>query len=337
MKSAAVRKRKIVAPPADGQHRVQQQLRDALHDEHPGHDRGGPKQEANRRRDHGGGDEDRRQILPADLAVDEDADDERVEHGDDRRFRGRHHPAQDAAEDDDGQPERDERIDDHTPDLGQVHAHGGVDAAPLGVVVDPRHDRYRQDDRPQEARRKQRGHRDIAHGADHDHEDAGRDEDPHRGRRRHHGHRLLGAIAGAEHGGDHRGADGRDVGHRGAGDSREHVLGDDDRHRQPAADPAHQRLGETHEPHRDASRLHKRAGQDEQRDGEQHERVHTLERLLEHGEHRVPAVPHQRPSTAAMPTAKATGTARSRRTTKASAVRRTITGGARDRAARTGP
>src|SRR5215470_4226540 len=56
-----------------------------------------------------------------------------------------------------------------------------------------------------------------------------------------------------------------------------------------AADPAHEHLGEPDEADGDAARLHQRARQDEERDGEQHEGVHALEGLLhDHGQRVLP-------------------------------------------------
>ncbi len=49
----------------------------------------------------------------------------------------------------------------------------------------------------------------------------------------------------------------------------------------PAADPSHQHLGQPDEADGDAARLHERAGEDEERDGEEDERIHTLEGLLD--------------------------------------------------------
>ena len=56
-------------------------------------------------------------------------------------------------------------------------------------------------------------------------------------------------VARAQHGRDHGGADRGDVGHRGAGDAGEDVLGHHHRHAEPAPHPAHQRRGQPHQPH----------------------------------------------------------------------------------------
>jgi hypothetical protein len=60
-----------------------------------------------------------------------------------------------------------------------------------------------------------------------------------------------------------------------------------------AADPADQRLREAHQAHRDAAGLHQHAGEDEQRDRQQHERVHRLVDLLHDDDHREFAAPRQ--------------------------------------------
>ena len=232
------------------------------------------------------------QVLPGDLAVHEDAHDERVDHREHRRLGRRHHAAQDAAEDDGGQPERDHRVDEGAAHRAPRGGLARLDAAAAGVEPDVDHDRQREDHRGHEARREQRGHRHVGDRADDDHQDAGRHQDAHRGGRGDHRHRLLRPVAGAQHRRDHRGADRRDVGHRGAGDPGEDVLGHHHRHREAAPDPPDQHLGQPHETHRDAAGLHEGARQDEEGDGEQHERIHALEDLLhDHGERILPAPP----------------------------------------------
>src|SRR5881409_2882346 len=65
---------------------------------------------------HGALDQDLRQLRPANLPIYEQPDDRRVEDGDGRRLRRRHHAAQDAAEDDDRECERDQRAPERPPE-----------------------------------------------------------------------------------------------------------------------------------------------------------------------------------------------------------------------------
>ena len=66
---------------------------------------------------------------------------------------------------------------------------------------------------------------------------------------------------------------------RRAGDPREEDLRHDHDHRQPAADLPDDRHRQVHDALRDPAGLHQRAGQDEERDREQHERVDAAEDL----------------------------------------------------------
>ena len=274
------------------EHGSEEELRYLLYREHPRHHRRRPEQEAHRRRHHRALDEESGQIAPLDLAVDEEPHDEGVHHREHRGLRRRHRAAQDAAEDDGGQPQRNDGVEKGVADGGPRHVGACLDATPPGVEPDIDHDGEGDDHGGEKARGEEGGHRDVGHGGNDDHENAGRHENAHGRGGRDHRHRLLLAVARLEHGRDHGRADGRDVGHRGARDAGEDVLGHHHGHAEASANPADQHLGEPDQPHRDAPRLHEGARQDKEGNGEQDEGVNAFEGLLhDDGERVLPRPP----------------------------------------------
>ena len=107
---------------------------------------GGREEQSDRARDRGGLYQDLGELRPGDLAVHEYADHRRVQHRDHRRLRRRHDPAQDAAEDDRGHPERDEGMDERAPKLAPARTHRRLDATLSRQAVDVDHDRDGEDD-----------------------------------------------------------------------------------------------------------------------------------------------------------------------------------------------
>ena len=149
---------------------------------------------------------------------------------------------------------------------------GAGDAALFaGPEEDERHDDERKERRGNESGQEQRGGGDRRDGAEDQQHDARRDGFAHDGRRRQDRHDLAARVFALLEHAAHGGADGRDVGDLGSGDAGEDVHGDDDHLQQAAAQVADQGVDELGQRQGQAGGVHDRAGEDEERDGQEHE------------------------------------------------------------------
>ena len=263
-----------------------QELRAARRDALPRHveaegARGADDDHHRRRRQHGL-DDDRRQRAPAQLAVPERADQQRVHDRHRAGFGRREDPVADADEDEGDDRERTEPVDDGAAELARADAALARRpvAAALGDEVHRDHQRGREQEAGHDAADEEPADRDVGEVAVDDEADAGRDD------RRDHGgaggdrRREAGRVAAldhlrAEHLGLHRGVGVRRGGEAAHQRRQQHVgLAE-------AADPvADQRVGEVEQAPGDAGVVHDRAGADEERHREQRERVGDLHELL---------------------------------------------------------
>ena len=216
------------------------------------------------------------------LSIDDQRQQAGIEHGDAGRFGGRE-PAEDLAADDDGgcQQGRDGDEDplQHLRDPG---ARVGGIAARLRVGVDGGHldeaDQQARDD----AGKEEAADRDREHAAPDDHQDRGRDDDGKDGRDRRDRHREAVVVAlPALRLDEDLGLAGR-VGGGGAGDA-----GEEDREHhvdlgEAAREVADQCPGEAHQAVGDAAHVHQVGGEQEQRHGQEDERVEGVEGLADH-------------------------------------------------------
>ena len=217
--------------------------------------------------------EDPRHLPQPELLVEERRHDQRVDHGHRGGLRRREEAGHDAAHDDHGDHEAGQRLPE------------GVQEAPEGrrrlprVVALPRDDegRHRHAERHHQAghvaAREDRRHGLVGHPRVDDGDDGRRDdrrED--RGADREDRGEVL-VVALAHHLGDQEGAEGRDVGHRRAGDPAEEQAVDDVDVGEPAAEPADEDGREVDDRPRHAAPRGDVAGQDEERRRQENERV----------------------------------------------------------------
>ena len=227
----------------------------------------------------------RRQILQADLAVDQHADDQRVQHRHGRGLGGCEHTAVDAAQDDHRHQQRPGGLAGGRPEAQAAIAVVLAPALPLAVDPDEHHQRAGDQDAGAEAGDEQLADRHFRRHAVEDHRDRGRDD-----------HAQLGA-GGLQCGGvalgvavldqrrDQDGADGEGGGHRRARHRREDHAGEHAGHGQATLHAAHDALGEIHQTARDAAGFHQVAGQDEEGNGRQRKLVDRVEDLLHRDQH----------------------------------------------------
>ena len=244
------------------------------------------------------------QILDLDLAVDEQAHDQAVHHGDGRRLSGGEDAAIDAAQDDDGHQKAPEGGAEGLPPLapGGPLPGGGQALAP-DLDHDDDHQGQAHHDAGEDA-----AHEHVAHGhagdGGVDHEgDGGRNDDGDGRGRCHHGRGEGGGEAAAvDHGGNQDDAQGRHRGGTGAGDGAEeagHHHADDGDAAPPVADAVVNELDQTGG---DAGLGHDVAGEHEERNGQQQELGHAVVHIgghhgqlvagEQHGEHGAHAQAH---------------------------------------------
>ena len=225
--------------------------------------------------------------LPAQLAVDEDADKERI--GDDHRagFRRREEAVTKSEQQEDRKDQRPEAIDEAAPEFACGRAL--FQFGRIAVIT-----------RDEEGRRHQPGrHQETGNDAaeqqppDRDFRDEAEQHEPDARRNGRGDHRAEGDDAGAEPLGVtallHRAAKQARF-HRGIGDGRAgnaaHERTEDDGDlRQPARQPAGQKPRKFEQPLRDAGRIHQIAGEDEERHGQQRKRLRGVVHAL-HGDGR---------------------------------------------------
>ena len=222
----------------------------------------------------GGGtgvDEDVLHLLPVDLAIDEHAHDQAIEHGDSGGLGGGEDAAIDTAQDDHGHQQAPEGIlEGLQPFLAGglgLHRQVGLAAHEQGGHDQAQAHQQAGDD----AGLEQVGDGGVSDGAVH-HEGDGRGNDHADGAAG--GHQSAGkgrGIARLLQSGDHNQAQGRHGGRTGAGDGREEAGHHHADHGHAAADVAQALFRQVDEAAGDTGLLHHVAGEDEERDRQQDE------------------------------------------------------------------
>jgi hypothetical protein len=158
---------------------------------------------------------------------------------------------------------------------GTARTPGGLGAGDsallLGAEEDERHDDQGQEGGRNEAGEEQCGGGDRGDGAHDEQDDARRDGLTHDGRGGQHRHHLAARVLSFLEHAAHGGAYGRDVRDLGPGDAGEDVHGHDDHLEQTAPKVADERVHQLGEWQGQAGGVHDGSGEDEERDGQQHE------------------------------------------------------------------
>ena len=218
----------------------------------------------------------------SDLAVDQHADDDRVDHRDHRSFRRREYSAENAAENDDRQQQRPQRLPQRTCAVAPGDAGLRFEPQPFGIDAKVEHQCCRHDQGRQEARGKQGGDRRVGDASIDNHGQAGRHENAHPRGGGHQRSRVTRAKSVALHRRDHHRADGGRVRVGRAGDAGKEQHRDQHHVAETAADVTNQHARQCHQPLRDPSRLHQIAGENEERDGEQRKIIDAGEDAARH-------------------------------------------------------
>ena len=253
----------------DGEHRRRDALRKLhLREVEAEQGRGGDQQH------HGAGlhrpvDDRVAQPRPVELAIDQPAHQESGDDGERRAFGRRDQAAEDAAEDDDGQRERPERVLEGAPELAPFEDLLHRPVEPDRVPVAQAHEAECGEQAGHDARDEHLHHRSARHDRVEDHRDRRRDDDRQRGRGGGHCGREGARVAALLHGGHD---DGRGGGHprdSRARDLREEHVAQHVHLGESAPHPADERLAEVDQPVRDPRGVHDRGGEDEERDRDQ--------------------------------------------------------------------
>ena len=265
----------------DGAEERTHALRDVVQGQEPREGHRDADQHRGRPGEGRGTDKRRGNVLPRQLAVNEQADEQRPEHAHFGGFGGGKYAAVDAAEDDHRSrqrplavPNRLEQAVDGKPFAGALIAALAGDAIG-GDAHGSGH--YETGD---EARHEQSGDGRVGHDAVNDHGIARRDQDAERPARGGDGGGVVLAVSRADHAGDHDAADGRGSGGAGAAERREDHAGEDGHHGEAAADVAHRLLGDFNDFTGNPGGLHEEPGHHETDGGDERELVHARVQVL---------------------------------------------------------
>ena len=198
---------------------------------------------------------------------------------------GGDHAAHDAADDDDGHGQRGQRIAQCGEHRAQRGAFGKRQVAAVSHPTGGGEQVHAHQQPRDGASQKQLAHRHVAHQRVHNERDGGRDDRTHGRCGCHHGSRIGAGIAFLLHGRNHRGADGRGIGHGRAGNAREHHARKDGHVRESAFDVSHGGGREVQQAPRDAAGVHEFTREKEEWDRQEGERVHALDHRGGHDVH----------------------------------------------------
>ena len=244
-------------------------LRNLIDGQDPGEDRGGPDEEHHAARHDRGSGENGDDFAPRDFLVKKLPEDEGVQDGYHGDFRRRGRAADDAAQDDHGEHQGDDRPSRRFDGLFEsglfVHSH----TRPDRLVINKRHDAKGDDDGGEKPPHEKGAHGDAGDPAKDHHGDARRNENPHGRGRRNDGDGIFRTVPRLFHGRGQQGGDRRDVGDRRAGNAGKKVFPNHDDHAQTAADMTHDHLGQGDEPHGHPAEIHQFTGKNEKRNGQQ--------------------------------------------------------------------
>ena len=288
--AAAVMKPTLVTPPPQLETALTTSCGDVKVGQYPAEGRGRADAE---QRDRG---EARRvvQRVPQDFrgqrAVDQAAEQHRVQHGDHRRLGRREEAEDDAADDDARRQDRQDRLAAGGNELLQCRARIDRVVAALGVDVDRDHQRQAHQHAGDDAGQEQAADRHRNHAAPDDHQDRRRNDHAHHRRAgdQRDGERRVVALL--FHRRDQHAADARGFGGRRAGDA-----GEQHRHQhadvaEAAGKVADQRARQADQLFGDARRVHQVRREHEKRNRQQQERVVRLQHLVQQQERRQPVV-----------------------------------------------
>ncbi|MPN19843.1 hypothetical protein SDC9_167216 [bioreactor metagenome] len=153
-------------------------------------------------------------------------------------------------------------------------------------AVDHYHERDTHENPGDEARRKKPSHRDIHRNTVDDHDNARRNDGADHRRRRGDRGAEVDVVAALFHGGDHDGAYGRRVSHRGAADAGKNHGRQDIGVGKAAPDMPHKAVGEGDDPGGGASPVHEIPRENEKGNRHERERIDSSKHPLRHELHR---------------------------------------------------
>ena len=222
-----------------------------------------------------------REHLARKLAIDEPGHQQRVADRDGRTLDGGEHAGADTDEDQHDEQQSGQRGHETARDLAEAGEALRTVAAPAGDEPDREHQRERHQQCWQDARSEQvcDGDRPAGRGGEQDQVVRRRhqERDERGGDRDVHGE--VPVVTAVDHLRDHRAADCRDVGDRGAGHAAEEQRRQHVDLAEPAAQPPDQRGGERDQPVGDAAAQHQFTGEDEQGNRDQRCRAGSCGRL----------------------------------------------------------
>ena len=227
-------------------------------------------------------------FLEIQRAVDDEAEEERIDDSGDRSFGRRKHAGENAADDDDRREERQRGVGKRAEESAELEARVARIVPPPRVPGDHHHQHRRHQEARHDAGRKELPDRGIGdHAVD--------DERQRRGNDRADGGRgggdadgEVGVVAGVAHRLDFDVAEPTGVGDRSARHAGEDDARADIHMAEPAVHPPDRRARETEDACRDAGGVHQVSGENEERHGDQREGVDAVHHVVEHRHRRQP-------------------------------------------------
>ena len=265
----------------DGAEERTHALRDVVQGQEPREGHRDADQHRGRPGEGRGTDKRRGNVLPRQLAVNEQADEQRPEYAHFGGFGGSEHAPVDAAKDDRRGRQRPLAVPDGLAqaDNGELFVRALI-AALLGDAVRGDAHKARQHEAGDKSGHEQPGDGCVCHDAVNDHRVARRDQDAERAARGGDGRGVVLTVSGGDHAGDHDAADGGCGGGAGAAERREDHAGEDGHHGEAAADVAHRLLGDFNDFTGNPGGLHEEPGHHETDGGDERELVHARVQVL---------------------------------------------------------